>query len=816
MHGINGTGPVSRSALAIALALGAMAQAAHATEDAATTSADGARTGGLAEIVVTATRRESNLQKTPIAVSAVDSSRIAQAAPRNIADIAKFVPNFSAAELPGFHAASYAMRGTGANNIIVYYEAPVAVLVDDFVMPTIQSQLLDTFDIAQVEVLRGPQGTLFGKNTTGGAVSVRTIKPDLTKVSGKAEASYGKFETFDAKAAINLPIISDQLALRVVGGYRSSQGYMRNGFNYGPVVAFAPTKWAGATGSGDGRAIGGERIASGRAKLLWKPSETFSTELQYQLLRDNSPVPASVNLTPKGNASYLFNLLGVGASTGNDLYKLGGITNRIDRFIDQKHGSKVSLDGVYSNTDIKLDVGTITNVIGFQSERDRLSNSYTGIAPVAPDGDVLSLFDAQRATNRKTFQEELRFASAFDGPFNFVAGGFYQHDSVDFCSAAYVGVNELFGATTPWGSYNDVPLFQCSRQRQNSEALFTEATYKITPELTLVGGFRYTWEDKAWQGRQQVAAQQIGIDPETISIMSLSDFSKYPQGVISLKTKVHEPTWRLSLSYQATPDVFAYFTYSRGFKSGGFNDNIGSNNQFGDDLDAYAAAAAATRPEYADSFEAGIKTEAFGRRLRFNLTGFYVKYRDLQRQVQVPVVANGVPAQITAFFNAASSRVYGIEGEIQARPIDNLTLNAVLGYQNGRYQNYTPPYPAGYDLSLSPLDRTPEWQWTLGANYVIPLGEHKVVLDGDVNYVGRNLYTQSISSLANNTYLPARTLFNASITLAEKDDRYFVRVIGQNLTNKTYLQGVQSVDPLWVFGLLGRPRWFGAQVGVKW
>ncbi len=144
---------------------------------------------GIAEIVVTATRRDSDLQKTPIAVSAIDQQLIQQANVDNIGGLASFVPNFSAETITGFNAASFAMRGVGQNNIIVYFEPPVVVLVDDFVVPSVQTQLLDTFDVSQVEVLRGPQGTLFGKNSTGGAVTVRTKRPELDTIGVKGASA---------------------------------------------------------------------------------------------------------------------------------------------------------------------------------------------------------------------------------------------------------------------------------------------------------------------------------------------------------------------------------------------------------------------------------------------------------------------------------------------------------------------------------------------------------------------------------------------------------------------------------------------------
>src|SRR3546814_919977 len=282
---------------------------------------------GLGEIVVTATRRATNLQDTPVAVSAIDQGLIEQASPRDIGDLAAFVPNFSAATVTNFNAASFAIRGVGQNSIIVYFEPPVAVLVDDFVVSSVQTQLLDTFDIAQVEVLRGPQGTLFGKNTTGGAVTVRTKRPDLDNIGVEARAMYGSFNTTRLQGAANIPIIPGQLAFRGVMGYEYSDGYYKNGACYGPVVAFVPTKFAGVEGCGDGENIGGKDVWNARAKLLWEPSSAFRALLQYEWIRDTSQSVPGVNETRPGQ---LFDPLVVVAATppGPDPLDFAGIPNR--------------------------------------------------------------------------------------------------------------------------------------------------------------------------------------------------------------------------------------------------------------------------------------------------------------------------------------------------------------------------------------------------------------------------------------------------------------------------------------------------------
>ena len=222
-HGLSHAQGLRTSTLFAAIAMALSAGQAHA-QQAQTPSA-----GQLEEIVVTAERRETKLQSTPIAVSAISESLIQSEAPKTIADIAAYVPNFSASKVPGFNAASFAMRGVGNTDIIVYNEAPVGVIVDDFVLPSAQTQLLDAFDIQQLEVLRGPQGTLFGKNTTGGAVVVHTKAPSLTEDSAEAQALMGSYNSVNAQGAVNIP-------LRVVAPITV------NGFSFMLIVrAFSPS-----------------------------------------------------------------------------------------------------------------------------------------------------------------------------------------------------------------------------------------------------------------------------------------------------------------------------------------------------------------------------------------------------------------------------------------------------------------------------------------------------------------------------------------------------------------------------------------------
>jgi iron complex outermembrane receptor protein len=815
------------SSCALALVAGLASASAHAQDTAtapqtsASQTSAGQPNSGLAEIVVTATRRDTDLQSTPVSVSALDSALIAQAAPRDLGDIAAFVPNFSAATIANFNAASFAMRGVGQTSIIVYFEPPVAVLVDDFVVPSVQTQLLDTFDVAQVEVLRGPQGTLFGKNTTGGVVTVRTKRPKMEFIGVDGRVEFGDFGQKKVQAAANVPI-GDIAALRLVGGYEKSDGYYRNGACYGPVTGFVPNKFQGSTGCLGGERLGGKDVWQARAKLLIEPSSDFSALLQYEWIRDQSDSVPSVNenYLYRGSSPFVSDLVGLTDPNAQNIdpLKRAGYTGRNDGLMYMDKGQRISVDGFYANLEYDTGIGTITSVSGYRSQRSRIPNSYAGLTAVGSDGQLLSFFDATRDDDRKTWQQELRFSSDFEGPFNFVTGGFYQRDKIDFCVAQLLGFLDLTAGPLPFGENNSTPYLLCNAQRAKSRALFFEGTLKLGEKLTIAAGGRYTWDDKTWLGRQQtyIPALNGGFDP-TISIEEALDASVYnfPVGVVTVKDKWREPTYRASVSYQATDDLFVFGGYSHGYKGGGFNDQIGGFAAFGDDLDAFRAAARATDPETADSFELGFKSQFLDNRVRFNVTGFYVKYKDLQKQLNVPIQVNGQPNQVTIFVNAASATVKGIEGELSATPVEGLTLRGVLGYQDGKYNTYTAEN-AGYDLATAPLDRAPEWQWTVDGIYSVPLGDQfKMTFNGNVAYTGRNLNTQAIDDPLGNTFLNARTLVNGSITLAQAEDKYYVRVIGRNLTDKRYRVGSQNVAGLWLNSQFGAPRYFGVELGVS-
>jgi iron complex outermembrane receptor protein len=814
------------SLVTVALAALSLWGSAASAQTVAATADTGASTdtGGLGEIVVTATRRESNLQSTPIAITAVDTATIAELQPRTLQDLAIMVPNFSANKQNGFNAASFAMRGVGNTDIIVYDEAPVAVLIDDFVMPSVQTELLDPFDVQEVEVLRGPQGTLFGKNTTGGAVVVKTKAPVLDDTSFEAQGGAGSYNEFNTQGALNIPLIPGQMAMRIVASEEREDGWMRNG---------ASTTIGGTTYTGDGQRVGGTDVFTGRGKILWEPNDQLKAQFTYEMLTDRSQTPGAVNATPTsalpGSTTpyFAFAQLGLPGYFGSNPLNNAGVDGRNDDLIGEDQGHRVDADGYHLNVDYSLDPGTFTWVQGYRAQDSSLPSDYTGL--VGPE----AVFDANRSDRRKTWQEELRFASKDFGPWNYVAGAFYQHDITKFCVAQVLGIYDLFGVPAPAGlqpgGYNANPQVLCNQQTEESKALYGETNYKFTDATTLTVGARITQDSKDWIGRQQVFVQQLASPTGAIvpsftyqslgALMNAANFAAYPYGVVTDDHTWTQPTYRVTLSHQFDQDLFGYVNFSHGFRAGGYNDQVGTGG-----TPITPAEKAPTDPEKANSFEVGLKSELLDHKIRLNEALFMVKYKDLIRQVVVPVTnSNGSVDEETLFKNAASMTAYGIENEFTAQLADGLLLKVPFSWQHCEYGTFVTENSAGtgiVNLSGLPVNRCPDVTATIDLNYTLPFAwaDHRIVVDVNDNFVSKNLDTYSIAAPYapfTQTYADSRALLAASITYHGADDRWFARVYGRNLTDKIYVESAQNVDPLWIWAFYGEPRFVGGEIGYK-
>jgi iron complex outermembrane receptor protein len=823
----------ARAALTTSLALGAVAAIAQEAAQPAAPQDE----AGLEVITVTATRRSAtDVQTTPVAVTALNDEVVDGLASNDLGDIASLVPNFSAGKPAGFNAAAFAIRGVGQTSIIVYADAHVGVAVDDFVIPHIQTQALDLFDIEQVEVLRGPQGTLFGKNTTGGMVNVRTKRPVLGEWGLDFQQKIASFGRFEERFAANVPL-GEMFALRAAGAFINSDGFYENGASFGPVAPICappvggppplppcpalPFPFTGATGSGNGKDVGGDDVFSGRIKLLFERNEDLSAQFTYEMIRDDSDSPPSVNNTPPG-AALTWNFLGLTRDAGNPI-KHAATTNRDSALLNMSKGHRVDVNGYYLNLDWSFGEFTLHSVTGYREQKSRLPSTYTGeVGPV-------SLFDATRDDDRDTFQQELRLDggySLFGLESDFVAGFFYQNDDTDFCVLQVLGFLDLFQYDQLLGGlkWNDNPQVLCNRQRAENWALFADTTINLTDRLALSGGFRWTTERKRWAGRNQVFIFALDGNPTQAELgkpLNAIDFDRFPTGVVRDREKWGEPTGRATVSYQLTEGVFTYLTYSHGFKSGAYNDQTGTSGN-----PITPAVAAPTDPEIADSGEIGVKLDLFDNRLRLNAAGFYVRYANAQRDLVATFTNSfGATFQETRFFNAAEVRAGGIELELNALLTDWLELRGNFGWIESKYTRFEADtdFDGDTDIDLSNRDvnRSVPLQtaWDLVAHHDLGPGRMQYALGVDWEdeapfvYSGPDLLLNSDPSRDGIT--DRRTLLNASLTFTDAADRYFVRVYGHNLTDKVYRVGELPVAALWTMSYYGEPRAFGVEFGFK-
>ena len=759
----------------------------------------------LEEIVVTATRRaETDIQTTPVAVSTVDAEEFRTLFAQDIGEVALHVPNFSAATVTGFNAASFAMRGAAETDIIVYFDPKVGVILDDFVIPHVQTQLLEPFDIEGIEVLRGPQGTLFGKNTTAGAVVVRTRRPDLERASFDASLQYGRFDDVKANLAFDLPI-SETAGFRFAGMYQKSDGYYKNGKVDNPIDAFGTGlgdagQTDGSPVAGDGSRAGGKDVFSGRAKLLLEPNDRLTLLGQLELIRDRSdPVPV-VNDTPAA-AGQLATLLGFPGVTSGDPLKQAGIHN--SSIVGLDGDQRVDVFGAYLNLEYALDQHTVYGVIGYRDQESRLPNEYLGTP-------YESFFSATRDDDRKTFQAEARIASELDGNVNYVAGLFYQSNDVDFCVLQQLGLVEFFGSAVPGVLDNANPLLLCNRQDAEAIAGFVDLTIEVNDRFSLGLGGRYTYEEKDYTAREGLPVSFI-LPGSFDRPLDGQDFSLASDFVQRDKEDWSEPTWRITGSYRFSDELFGYATISRGFKSGGYNDQAGSGGFSNFPVQAYD-------PEFATSYELGFKSTLADGRVRFNGTYFFVNYEDFQRSTVVSLP--GTAFQETRTFNAADVDAQGLEVEFMALLAQNLTLRANLGWLDTEYNEFLLDRNLDgvlEDFSGREVVRSPDITFGLDLTWDHSLGD-RGELSTNLNflYEDENTYYYNDDIGAEfDTVLEKRSLLGASVTWRSADDRYWASLFGKNLTDDRYKTASQAVGALWTFSNYGPPRTWGIQIGAR-
>jgi iron complex outermembrane receptor protein len=675
--------------------LASAAQAATPAPPAAEADANAAP--AVEQVVVTAERRATDLQKTAIAISAFSQQTLADRKIDNIRDLSGQIPNFSISRVTISHTTqTYALRGVGESDPI--QEPVVAVYVDDVYIPRQIGSMVEFNDLERVEVLRGPQGTLYGRNSSAGALRIITRDPG-DAFRAKAEVGLGNYGAVDVRALVEGPIVEGKLA--------GSLSYIHHGRD---GVTFDPTL---------NHDVNRIDLDAYRGKLRWTPTDRLDVQLTVNALRDRSDSRSYVPVNqPNGE-------------------------HRTDRS--------------YSEVEPKQDLDQISGALRVQyTLNDHLKlksvTSYGGfnLNPVNYDNDGEAALIQKNLIhyNDQYVTQEVQLNGDF-GKLTFTSGAFYLHERFFVQRDGYSRRNAL--ATDPTVTPSNYGFARAHNvTNTDAYALFGEATYALTDRLSLTGGLRWTNEEKDFTFDNKVLNLAGQVTGQSIAGQADKIFSAI--------------TPKLSAQFQWTPDVLQYVTYSRGFKSGGF-DNRATR------LDL------ATRPfapEKVDTYETGLKTELFDHRARANLALFYNDYKDLQVSYTDPAYpGNSVRG------NAGKAHTYGVELETDVRATERLSLQASAGYLFAVYDKYKNAGGLGVDADGHRLLNSPRWNLSGGVTYDVP-----VEIPGSIR-LGLNAQYQTktyYSALQRaQDEAPAQTFINGTVTWQTPDPRWSVQLSGRNL-----------------------------------
>ncbi len=794
----------------------------------------------LEEVVVTGTKRSINAQDLGIAVSTVTSAQLSKTFANSVTDLAQFAPNVTLTPQNGFNAIAGGMRGTGFISILVTKDPSVGITVDDFAFNHVQSQFVEVFDIEQVEIFRGPQGTLFGKNTTGGAIAFTTIKPEVGgEMAGNFEVNFGRYSSNDSdlskfKFALNMPL-TDTLAARLAVIKDVSDGYYSNTKPMGgELVCFAcdgpgqlTTDEVRSTfpTTGDGSNIGGKDVLAAKLKFRWEPTSSYGADLQFEYLRDRSETVATANETPSGEG-YIWPIIGFPGIEDAGISEpfTTGQSYTQTEVIDLNGGHQVDATGIYLNQTLALGDYELTSITGLRDQDEILASTYTGEA-------YTSLYDASRNSKREQFQQEFRLASQFDGPFNFVTGAAVYRDDVGFIVFGNLG---FFGPLAGTNFYDDKYEIQETNQDRTTWAVYGDGSYDLTDRIKVSAGIRYTEDDKDFE------RYSLGTAANPVSnIMTLDQyvgphtnpFSESSFGnVQKLSNTWDAVTYRLAIDFQITDDIMVYGSYATGFVAGGFSETCGSTFS----CQPYDS-------EENQNAEIGLKSDLFDGALRLNLAAFHTQYENLQRDTVVTFIdAAGNTFQETVSVNEGETTAMGFEAEFQWAVNANLRIDGNLGWLDHEYDNYSPginpadltgvPGPSvEVDLSGLEVPFSPELNYNLGATYFQDLSSGAAITYNlsvnyqdetqtspfPANFQGTDASGEFIIQQKANTQMEERTLVNAYITYNAADNGVEMSLYGKNLTDERYRVAANPVATLWNFTRHGAPREVGIQIGYS-
>jgi iron complex outermembrane recepter protein len=719
-----------------ALAIGLSPSIAFAQTQNAEAEANGA---GIDEIIVTAQRREENLQNVPISVSAFSAEQIAKKGLTDVSRLEGIVPGFTFGR-SGVDARP-AIRGVRTESVDVNADTTIGFFIDGIYQSRASQGTLGFVDLERVEVQRGPQGTLYGRNTFGGNVSVVTAQPSNDEYKGGIDATVGSNAQIRVTGFVNAPL-SETVALRLAGGYEKSNGYVKN---INPA--------GGNLFDDNNRYV--------RAAIKFKPDSNLTATLKfdfasrrgnggsafgYKLVGSYFYVPTNAQLfnatpvilnTRGGNRDGIIDAP-LTIDAGIPLYAAGNPYQ-----INNDYRGSLDLKNYSGTANIAYDFGgaTLKSITGYSDfKTTRTQDTDFSSSQIGAD---------YQFTSAKTLSQELQLVSNGKGPLEYVLGAYYFRDKLNgtFINEQFVQV--VPGDTRPAAVRQGAGFYQEFRAKTRSLAGYAQASYAITEKLKLTAGIRYTQDKKDFQfANASEVLPLVGGAPVTTAITLATgnipaasfgargaptnctytsiplpqpgfrclpaDTTRFVGATFNTAT-FKKTTWRVALDYKVSDDSLLYASASTGFSSGGFN---GSQN-------AAALGRSTFAPQTVTAFEIGSKNRFADNRIQFNLAAFYNRYSSLQEQRQIPVGNT----TLSIIENSGKARSYGAEVEAIWKPVEALTFNATFAYLNAKYTKYD-QVAAPFGTSILIPDATATAATIVNGALLAPAGQRRIYAVG--------------------------------------------------------------------------------------
>lgn len=723
------------------------------------------------DIVVTAQKRAESLRDVPMSITALTGDQLGARGVTDASDLAKVVSGFTFNTDPR-GAIVYTIRGIGFQESTLAASPTVSVYVDEVPLPYSQMSLGGSLDLERVEVLKGPQGTLYGQNSTGGLINYIAAKPTDIFSAG-ANARYGRFNVLDLSGHVSGPL-TETLKVRVAARTLQGDAWQRNYLRKDE--------------------LGKKNQWFARVLVDWEPDDRLRFALNLNAWRDRSETQASqlikVVFQNPNPARWFLPLLDHPPAPAN------ARAADWDQNRDYRRNNRFRQASLRAEFDV-ADRITLTSITSYQK--------YDMYIPIDNDGTAFKNQFAVRVGDVETLFQELRLGGEFANGGNWLVGANYQRDdTMDTISIDYSESTQRHVGGT---------IATDAKQLVDTYSVYSNLALPLTDTLEVTGGIRYTKQDRAYQG----CSRDIGDGRLAAGFNALTGTNNFRPGeCVTLITPTtgslvvrdldeDNISWRLGVKYEAGDDVMLYANATRGYKSGSFTTVTATQ----------AGQLTPVTQESVLAYEAGFKAALLDRALQLNGAVFYYDYRNKQLRGRRDVPPFGA---LEGLVNIPKSHVIGAELDATIRPFTGLTINPSISYVKSKieapFRNFRADgMPPAVDLSGEPFPYTPKWTGNVDAEYRWDLS------DGLVSYVGGSLSFKSHSygglGRLPDYRIPAYALLDLRAGVETADGRWEFSIWGQNVTNRYYPLSISRTQDV-VSQLSGMPATYGISIGYRY